>query len=98
MIYNQNIIFDKEDEIGKYRIDEYGNKVYEYDPESECYIWGNGRKEYYKIGTYLWHRIDGPAVEYSGGHKNFWINNIHYNEKDYWREIEIRKRNLNLFK
>jgi len=36
---------------------------------------------YYKYG--FWHRLDGPAIIYPGGYKEWWINGINYTKKEY---------------
>lgn len=48
-------------------------------------IYYSGRQEYYLNGKL--HRLDGPAIE----HKNikaFFIDDVRYSEKDYWRLIK----------
>mgnify|MGYP003491503140 CR=1 FL=1 len=44
----------------------------------------NGRKSWYKDG--LWHREDGPAYETPSGYKQWWLENLFYDQinlKDY---------------
>jgi len=45
----------------------------------------NGSKFWYKEGKY--HRIDGPACEYSIGYKEWYLNDKEYTEADFKKEI-----------
>ena len=38
-----------------------------------------------------WHREDGPAVEWSDGDKEWWLNDIEYSEQDY-NDYLLKKR------
>ncbi len=43
----------------------------------------NGNVSYRNKKGFL-HRLDGPAIEYAGGQKEYWINGIKYSKKEYW--------------
>lgn len=53
----------------------------------------------YPNGTKLWHlsnkyhNLDGPAAEYSDGHKEYWIDDVRYSFEEW-----DRRRKLILFK
>ncbi len=34
------------------------------------------------------HRLDGPACEYADGQTTFWIEDVRYEEKDYWEKLK----------
>jgi len=59
--------------------------------ESKLTISEHGTKEW-KLPNGIWHREDGPAIEYSNGDKSWYINGISYNEQEY--KYEIRSREL----
>jgi hypothetical protein len=59
--------------------------------ESKLTINEHGTKEW-KLPNGIWHREDGPAIEYSNGDKSWYINGISYNEQEY--KYEIRSREL----
>ena len=43
--------------------------------EQYIYINKNGDKRYYKDKAMtIWHRLDGPAIEWDGGSKEWWVN------------------------
>jgi len=45
--------------------------------KQEQYIWidTDGNKFYYKDKAMtIYHRLDGPAIEYTDGHKEWWVN------------------------
>ena len=44
--------------------------------ECDFIINPDGTKRYYKKGTMLLHRIDGPAIEHPGGYRLWIINGI----------------------
>jgi hypothetical protein len=55
----------------------------------------------YKNGYKVWklpsgdfHKEDGPAIEYIGGDKLWYINDVQYTEQEY--KIEMRSRKLKL--
>ena len=58
--------------------------------ESKLTISEHGTKEW-KLPNGIWHREDGPAIEYSNGDKSWYINGISYNEQEYKYEIRSRK-------
>ena len=82
-------------------IDEYGNKEWsdsdgKYHREDGPAIeYLDGSKSWYKHGKY--HREDGPAYEGSSGYKAYWLEDIHYTEKEYWGKIKELKK-CKLFK
>ena len=43
---------------------------------------------------YYWsdclHREDGPAIEYAGGSKKFYLQDKHYLEEEYWRIVKLK--------
>lgn len=43
-------------------------------PHGPSIIQKNGRKEWYRKGVL--HREDGPAIEYSDGNGEYWINDV----------------------
>ena len=40
----------------------------------------------------MWHKEDGPAIEYANGDKQYYLNEKHYTEET-WRK-EVRRRKL----
>jgi hypothetical protein len=44
-----------------------------------CRIYSNGDRYWHLDGIY--HRIDGPAIEYSNGNKLWYLYDIQYNTK-----------------
>lgn len=46
-------------------------------------------------GTKAWwvngklHRIDGPAVDHIDGTKKYFLNDIEYEEKEYWARVKL---------
>jgi hypothetical protein len=48
-----------------------------------------GDKNYYVNGEL--HREDGPAIIWDTGAEFYYLNNVFYLEKFYWKEIERRK-------
>lgn len=57
-------------------------------------------KRQYKDGRL--HRIDGPAIEWTDGHKSWWMNGIHigHNDDGFWalwdRLTDEQRSDLNL--
>ena len=50
-------------------------------------IYSDGSKEYWLNGKY--HREDGPAIVYANGDQEYyWLNDIFYLEKDYYKKLE----------
>lgn len=49
----------------------------------------NGGKYWYQHGKC--HRLDGPATEHPDGDKFYYINEISYEEEDYWNHPEVKK-------
>jgi len=53
---------------------------------------------FYLFGTKCWylnnkkHREDGPAIEYTSGIKDWFLNGESFLEKDYWIALEEYKR------
>lgn len=51
----------------------------------------------YKDGDKFWylngrrHRLDGPAIEYKDGTKFYFIDNVGYDEKDYWELYRVKE-------
>lgn len=51
----------------------------------------------YKTGDKCWyqhdklHRLDGAAIESTNGYKSYFINNLSYNEKDYWNHPKVKE-------
>jgi hypothetical protein len=43
----------------------------------------NGDKFWYLHDTTKYHRIDGPAIEYANGNKEWCINGKEYSEEEY---------------
>ncbi len=43
-------------------------------------------KEYKNESEEL-HRLDGPAIEYSDGSKEWWLNGINYSEEELHQEL-----------
>jgi len=37
------------------------------------------------------HRLDGPAIEYKDGTKFYFIDNVGYDEKDYWELYRVKE-------
>jgi len=40
----------------------------------------------------LVHREDGPAIEYISGAIEWYLNGIKYNEKEYWKFINLKNK------
>jgi hypothetical protein len=60
------------------------------DGESTLKMYINGDKFWRnKQGHY--HRLDGPAIEWADGDKQWWINGIQYSYEDWKKEVEHRK-------
>ena len=41
----------------------------------------DGTRKWYSDGLY--HRVDGPAVEYADGSKEWWIDGVKYTEREF---------------
>ena len=53
--------------------------------ESQCKVFPDGTKEWYNINR-KFHRIEGPAVEWSNGTKEWWVNGkfLGNNDEGFW--------------
>jgi len=52
--------------------------------EQYIYIDEYGHKYYYKDKAMtIYHRLDGPAVEYANGNKFWWVDDKHLTEKQF---------------
>lgn len=49
------------------------------------------RENIYQNDKGYFHREDGPAIEYSDGEKQWWLNGVRYTEEKYKRKIRLKK-------
>lgn len=56
-------------------------QVIYFDDGADCTIYANGYR-YWHLKN-VWHRLDGPAIEFDNGYFEWWINGIKYSEEDY---------------
>ena len=95
------------DSDGKYHRED-GPAVEYSDGSKSWYIHGERHREdgpacEYSCGTKWWykhgkaHREDGPAYEKANGYKYYWLEDIEYTEKEYWKKIKELKK-CKLFK
>ena len=54
---------------------------------AECRIYTTGDKRWYLNGEL--HRTGGPAIEYSDGSQEWWINGIEYSEEEFDQVKEV---------
>jgi len=77
------------DEPSKYYVDRFGNEIYSDYNEDYHNPFGPAlittiSESWYKHGKL--HRIDGPAVEKTNGHKEYWIEGVHLTEEEFNEE------------
>lgn len=53
----------------------------------ELKTWQNGDIEWFQNGK--WHRLDGPALEYTDGTKSYWIEGVKYSYEDWKRKLPM---------
>lgn len=46
---------------------------------------------YFRNNLNTIHRLDGPAIEWRDGYKEWWINDYIYNEQDFNKHPEVLK-------
>jgi hypothetical protein len=65
--------------------------------ESKFRINRYGTKRWYnEEGKY--HRIDGPAIEWSDGYKEWWVNGVRYTEEEFNELVKMSNSNYAVYK
>jgi len=88
---NYNKKFDNEATYYKIGGPHYYKGYLLHKEDGPAIIHNNGTKEWYIEGKR--HRENWPAMEFSNGTKSWFLNGIQYSEKDYWKIINLKKKN-----